>query len=209
MEWKFEKVIATEQELRGLMGYPSEIVTRKTISYIDEHCRSFIENSPFITIATSDLKGNLDVSPKGDPAGFVKILNSTTLAIPDRPGNKKADTLTNVIQNPRIGLIFLIPGINETLRINGDAKIVTDKEVLDMLACNGKPPAMAIIVHVKEAFMHCAKCMIRSNLWRKIEDTQERSVPSLAKALVDHGKLDMPVQQLDDMIKDDEKTNLY
>jgi len=209
MEWTFEKVINSGQELRELMGYPSEIVARKTINYIDEHCRSFIESSPFITIATSDLKGNLDVSPKGDPAGFVKILSATQLAIPDRPGNKKADTLTNIIQNPHIGLIFLIPGVNETLRVNGEAKIVTDQKVLELLSCNGKPPAIAIIVNVKEAFLHCAKCMIRSNLWRKTEVTQERTVPSLAKALVDHGKLEITVKQLDDMIKDDEKTNLY
>jgi PPOX class probable FMN-dependent enzyme len=209
MEWTFEKVINSEQELRELMGYPSEIVTRKTINYIDEHCRSFIESSPFITIATSDLKGNLDVSPKGDPAGFVKILSATQLAIPDRPGNKKADTLTNIIQNPHIGLIFLIPGVNETLRVNGEAKIVTDQKVLELLSCNGKPPAIAIIVNVKEAFLHCAKCMIRSNLWRTTEVTQGRTVPSLAKALVDHGKLEITVKQLDDMIKDDEKTNLY
>ncbi|MBN8650026.1 MAG: pyridoxamine 5'-phosphate oxidase family protein [Cytophagales bacterium] len=209
MEWTFEKVIKSEQELRELMGYPSEIVTRKTINYIDEHCGSFIENSPFITIATSDLKGNLDVSPKGDPAGFVKILSATQLAIPERPGNKKADTLTNIIQNPHVGLIFLIPGVNETLRVNGEAKIVTDQKVLELLSCNGKPPAIAIIVNVKEAFLHCAKCMIRSNLWRKTEVTQERTVPSLAKALVDHGKLEITVKQLDDMIKDDEKTNLY
>lgn len=209
MEWTFVKEINSEHELRELMGYPSEIVTRKTINYIDEHCKSFIENSPFITIATANRNGDLDVSPKGDPAGFVKILSTMMLAIPDRPGNKKADTLTNIIQNPKIGLIFLIPGINETLRVNGDAKIVTDKSVLDILACNGKPPELANIVTVKEAFMHCAKCMIRSNLWRKTDEIKARPVPTLAKALVDHGKLDIAVQQLDDMIKDDEKTNLY
>lgn len=127
----FESIITSEEQLRETLGYPSEIVTRKTISYIDEHCRSFIEKSPFITIATSDLEGNMDVSPKGDPAGFVKILDEKTLAIPDRPGNAKADTLTNIIRNPNIGLIFLIPGVRETLRINGEAKIVQDKWVLE------------------------------------------------------------------------------
>jgi PPOX class probable FMN-dependent enzyme len=209
MEWTFNNVITSENELRDIMGYPSEIVTRKTINYIDEHCRSFIEKSPFITIATSDLSGNFDVSPKGDPAGFVKILSDKVLAIPDRPGNRKADTLSNVIQNPNIGLIFLIPGIKETLRVNGEAKIVTDQKVLELLSCQGKPPALAIIVDVKEAFMHCAKCIIRSNLWMKVDDTQERSLPSLAKALIDHGKLDISHQELDGMIKEDEKTNLY
>lgn len=209
MEWTFDQVITTEQELRNLMGYPSDIVTRKTINHIDAHCRSFIEKSPFITIATSDQKGNFDVSPKGDPAGFVKILSDKTLAIPDRPGNKKADTLTNIIQNPAVGLIFLIPGVKETLRVNGEAKIVTDKRVLDLLACQGKAPALAIIVTVKEAFMHCAKCIIRSNLWTQTSDAEKHTLPTLAEALVDHGKLEISSKELDQMIKDDEKTNLY
>jgi predicted pyridoxine 5'-phosphate oxidase superfamily flavin-nucleotide-binding protein len=185
----FQNIITNEEQLRATLGYPSEIVTRKTINYIDEHCRNFIENSPFITIATSDLQGNFDVSPKGDPAGFVKILDDKTLAIPDRPGNAKADTLTNIIKNPNVGLIFLIPGVRETLR--------------------GKKPSFAIIVKVKEAFMHCAKCMIRSKLWQNSETLKVRPVASLAKALVDHGKLDISVQELDDRIKNDEQTNLY
>jgi len=209
MEWTFDKIITTEKELRDIMGYPSEIVTRKTIKYIDEHCKSFIEKSPFIAIATSDLSGNFDVSPKGDPAGFVKVLSDKILAIPDRPGNRKADTLSNIIQNPHVGLIFLIPGIKETLRVNGEARIVTDEKVLELLSYQGKRPSFAIVVNVKEAFMHCAKCIIRSNLWMDIDTTQERSVPSLAKTLVDHGKLDITYEELDEMIKTDEKTNLY
>lgn len=209
MEWTFEKTITTEKELRDIMGYPTEIVTRKTIKHIDEHCKSFIENSPFIAIATSDASGNLDVSPKGDPAGFVKILSDKVLAIPDRPGNRKADTLSNIIQNPNIGLIFFIPGIRETLRVNGAAQIVTDSRVLELLSCQGKAPSIAIIVTVEEAFMHCAKCIIRSNLWTKVDDQQERTIPSLGRVLVDHGKLDITYQELDDMIKDDERTNLY
>jgi PPOX class probable FMN-dependent enzyme len=209
MKWTFDKVISTEKELREILGHPQEIVTKKAINHIDDNCRIFIESSPFITIATSDLDGNLDVSPKGDPAGFVKILNSKMLAIPDRPGNRRADTFTNILKNPSIGLIFLIPGVKETLRVNGEAKIVTDKKVLELLACEGKLPLFAIIVNVKEAFMHCAKCMIRSNLWRSVDDTKARTVPSLAKVLVDHSKLDINPQELDDQIKEDEKTNLY
>lgn len=205
----FQNIITNEEQLRATLGYPSEIVTRKTINYIDEHCQKFIENSPFITIATSDLQGNFDVSPKGDPAGFVKILDDKTLAIPDRPGNAKADTLTNIIRNPNIGLIFLIPGVRETLRVNGEALIVTDESVLELLICDGKKPSFAIIVKVKEAFMHCAKCMIRSKLWQNAETLKIRPVASLAKALVDHGKLDISVQELDDRIKNDEQNNLY
>jgi hypothetical protein len=209
MESSFKKIISTEEELRDIMGYPNEIVTRKTINYIDEHCATFIIKSSFVAIATSDANNNLDVSPKGDPEGFVKILNETVLAIPDRPGNRKADTLSNIIQNPNIGLIFLIPGIKETLRVNGQAIIVKDENILEILSCQGKRPSLAIIVKVKEAFMHCAKCIIRSNLWKSVDDKQERPVPSLAKALVDHGKLDMTYEELDAMIKNDEKTNLY
>lgn len=209
MDWTFKHTITSEEELRGIMGHPSEVVTKKTIDHIDEHCENFIKRSPFITIATSDLHGNFDVSPKGDPAGFVKILNNKTLAIPDRPGNRKADTLRNIIQNPNLGLIFLIPGIKETLRVNGQAQVVTDEEVLALLEVQGKQPSFAIIVHVKEAFMHCAKCMIRSNLWGKVDDTSERPVATLGKTLVDHGKLDMDFDELDNMIKEDERTNLY
>src|SRR5690606_3793170 len=209
MQWTFEKVIASEEELRDIMGYPSEIVTRKTIDHIDEHCKSFIERSPFIAIATSDLGGNFDVSPKGDPAGFVKILSDKVLAIPDRPGNRKADTLRNIIQNPNIGLIILIPGIKETIRVNGEAKIVTDSRVLELLSSQGNIPSVALVVTVKEAIMHYNICIIRSNLWTQIDEKQERSVPALARTLVDHGKLDITCQELDDMIKDDERTNLY
>ncbi|WP_194776721.1 MSMEG_1061 family FMN-dependent PPOX-type flavoprotein [Pararhodonellum marinum] len=209
MEWTFEKIIGTEKELRDIMGYPNEVVIRKTINYIDTHCKNFIEKSPFITVATADSKGNFDVSPKGDPAGFVKILNDKMLAIPDRPGNRKADTLSNILQNPNIGLIFFIPGIKETLRVNGEAKIVTDDRVLELLSCQGKTPSLAIIVQVKEAFMHCAKCIIRSNLWMKTDDNVERTVSSLAKTLIDHAKLDISQEELDARIKNDEKTNLY
>ena len=209
MEWKFENIISSEEELREIMGHPSEIVTQKTINYIDDYCRNFIEKSPFITIATSDLNGNFDVSPKGDPAGFVKILNDKMLAIPDRPGNRKADTLRNIIQNPNIGLIFLIPGIRETLRVNGPAKVITDIKILELLSFKGKVPSFAIIVEVKEAFMHCAKCIIRSNLWSKTDDDGKNTFPTLAEVLIDHSKIDINQEELDEMIKDDEKTNLY
>ncbi len=209
MSLTFEKPVETVHELRQIMGYPNEVVTRKTIGHLDRYCLDFIQNSPFITIATSDAAGRLDVSPKGDPAGFVKPLDQYTLAIPDRPGNKKADTLTNIIQNPRIGLIFLIPGIKETLRINGSAQVVRDQSVLDLLVCNGKTPEFAIIVHVEEAFMHCAKCMIRSELWKNVEEVKARPVPSLGKILVDHAQLDIPSTELDERIRQDEKTNLY
>lgn len=198
----FKDPITTEAQLRQILGYPTEIVTKKTINFIDSHCQSFIEKSPFITIATSDLDGNMDVSPKGDPPGFVKILDQKTLAIPDRPGNAKADSLTNIIKNPTIGLIFLIPGIRETLRINGFARIVKDDAILNALSCEGKMPKLAIIVTVKEAFFHCAKCIIRSKLWQ-VDGKIEGQIPSLAKVLVEHSNSNISISELDGMIKEE------
>ena len=186
MKRQFEEVITSEEELREIMGYPKEIVNKKTISYIDENCRLFIEESPFIVVSTSDRHGNLDASPKGDPPGFVKVLDNKTLAVPDRLGNRKADTFTNVLQNPKVGLIFLIPGIKETLRVSGEAQIITDKEIRQQLAHKDKLPNLVMIVHVEEAFMHCTKCMIRSKLWAGVDATAERKVPTLAKSLIDH-----------------------
>ncbi|WP_198664734.1 MSMEG_1061 family FMN-dependent PPOX-type flavoprotein [Lewinella sp. IMCC34191] len=204
----FRKPITTEAELRDIMGHPADLVVRKTLNHLDHHCRTFIENSPFLTIGSSDGRGNFDVSPKGDPAGFVRILDDRTIAIPDRPGNRRADTLTNVLQNPTVGLLFFIPGVKETLRINGTARIVRDEEILDLMAINGRRPLFAMIVTVREAFMHCAKCIIRSQLWT-VDETRPGRIASLATSLVDQAKLDISVQEMDDMIKEDERTNLY
>ncbi|MGR3808898.1 pyridoxamine 5'-phosphate oxidase family protein [Jiulongibacter sp. NS-SX5] len=206
---KFKQVIKSEEELRKTLGHAEELVLQKTISFIDEHCQKFIENASFLTIATADAQGQMDVSPKGDPAGFVKILDSQTLAIPDRPGNRKADTFTNILQNPNVGLLFLIPGVRETLRVNGTAQIVQDPEVLQLLECKGKTPAFAIIVTVKEAFIHCAKCVIRSGLWESAERKKLSDLPSLGQILVEHSKSDIFIKELDARIADDERTNLY
>jgi len=209
MRRKFEEVITNESDFREIMGHPSERVTSKTIDHIDENCRLFIEQSPFIVVSTSDAEGNFDASPKGDPPGFVKVLDEKTLAIPDRLGNKRADTFMNVLQNPKVGLIFLIPGIKETLRVSGEAQIVKDKAVLELLAHKERLPNLAMIVHVEEAFLHCAKCIIRSKLWAKGVETADRKAPTLAKSMVDHGKLDITYEEMDTIIKNDEETRLY
>jgi len=209
MKWTFKEIITSEEEFRKIMGHPGELVTRKTIGFIDENCRNFIAQSPFITIASSDIQGNFDVSPKGDPPGFVKVLNDKTLAIPDRLGNQRADTFMNILQNPKVGLIFLIPGIKETLRISGEAKIVTDKKVLELLSHKNRLPKFATIVKVNEVFMHCAKCIIRSKLWTNINTNQLQNVPSLAKSMVDHGKLDRSYKEMATIIKNDEEKRLY
>lgn len=209
MERDFKQVITSEEELREIMGHPSENVTRKTLDHIDENSQQFIEQSPFIIISSADKNGNMDSSPKGDPQGFVKLLDSRTLVIPDRLGNRRADTFMNILENPKVGVIFLIPGIRETLRVSGKAQIVRDEDILAMVAHKDKIPNFALIVHVEEAFMHCAKCIIRSKLWEGIDENAPRTVPTLAKSMVDSGKLDKSYQEMDDIIKNDEKTRLY
>ncbi len=209
MQKQFKEVITTEAQLRAIMGTPSEVVKNKTITILDKHCRKFIEHSPFLTIASTNAKGEADVSPKGDPAGFVKVLDDRTLAIPERLGNKRADTFVNILHNPGVGLLFFIPGIKETLRVNGKAQIVTDLAIREQLAVKNKLPKFALIVQVEEAFMHCSKCMIRSKFWTDIDPGIRQKVPSLAEIIIDHAKLDAPVEQVEIYLKDSEKNHLY
>lgn len=209
MNHKFQEVITTEEELRAILGTPSEGANNKVIGIIDEHCRTFIANSPFLTIASTNANGQVDVSPKGDPAGFVKVLDEKTLAIPERLGNKRADTFVNLLANPGVGLLFLIPGIRETLRVNGKAQIVRDLAIREQLVHQGKVPQFALIIHVEEAFMHCSKCMIRSKLWTETDPDIREKIPTLGKVIKDHAKLDLPADVLDNYLAEDEKTGLY
>ena len=162
---RFDEVIETPHRLRALTRQPSERARNKVIDHIDEICRRFIAASPFVIVASRGADGRLDVSPKGDPGGFVRVLDKNTLAIPDRPGNHRLDTFENVLADPEIGLMFLIPGNGDTLRVSGRAKIVRDRELQERLAVNGKEPGLILIVTVEQAFMHCPKCMVRSRLW--------------------------------------------
>ena len=142
----FTDVITTKAQLRDAIGFPAARVQRKIISALDTHCRTFIARSPYLLVASTDEKGHMDVSPKGDPPGFVQVLDDTTLAIPDRPGNKRADGLLNIIENPRVGLLFLVPGYRETLRVSGSARIVRDRAVLDTMVIRGQVPTLALVV---------------------------------------------------------------
>lgn len=206
---RFKEIIQSEAQLTEILGQPSEAVFNKSINIIDKHCATFIAHTPFITIASSDANGNVDVSPKGDPAGFVKVLDEKTIAIPDRLGNRRADSFRNILENPKVGILFMIPGIRETLRVNGTAKIVTDLEIRTLLAHKGKLPQLALIVEVEEAFMHCAKCIIRSKIWTNIDPEIKDKIPSLATIIKDHAALDVPVEALDHYLKEDEKNGLY
>jgi PPOX class probable FMN-dependent enzyme len=162
---EFKEIVGSLEELRALMGEPSEVALRKDIGRLDEHCRAFIARAPFVLIATADAAGRCDVSPKGDAPGFALVVDDRHLLIPDRPGNKRFDGMRNLLENPGIGLLFLVPGSEETLRVNGRARIVRDPEWRARLAAQGKTPQLAIAVEVHEAFLHCAKCVKRSGLW--------------------------------------------
>ena len=194
---KFTDVITEESELREMFGYPSDLAANKQIDRLDKHCRAIIEKSPFILLGTSSAGGHCDVSPKGDFPGFVRVLDDTTIAIPDLPGNNRLDTLRNMINNPQVGLIFMIPGLNETLRINGKVQLVRDEGLLASMAYEDKLPKLAIVVHVQEVFTHCPKAFLRSKLWSDEYRIARNELPSFAEILKDHtGLVDCEVEEL-------------
>lgn len=177
--------ISTLADLRTHYGEASDGAVRKELRALDGHCRAFIEKSPFVLIGSSDGRGNADVTPKGDRPGFVAILDDVTLAIPDRPGNNRLDTLENIIANPAVGLLFVIPGMNETLRVNGEARITADEALRDRLAVDGRRPAAVIVVKPRAVYMHCAKAFMRSKLWAPEAWPPRASMPTLGEILKD------------------------
>lgn len=204
-----KNVISSEAQLRGIHPESYESQTKKIINYIDPLCRIWIERSPFVSIATVDAGGRVDVSPKGDPAGFVKVLDEKTLAIPDRPGNFRFDTFLNIIETGRIGLCFVIPKRSEVMRVNGSAQVVQDAELLEQMAINGRVPVLAILVTVEEAFYHCGKAMIRSGMWRPESWADIDGIPTYAQALIAHGKLQRTLEDMEAGVKSNETDRLY
>lgn len=164
--------VTTDAELEALIGSPDDRVKMKLLTEIDDTARAFIERAPFVVVATSDADGRLDASPKGDPPGFVHVIDSTTLAIPERKGNALGFGPRNILATGRIALIFMVPGQRETYRVNGAAHLTRDPELLDRLAVSGKPALMATVVDVEEAFFHCGKAMIRAELWASPGDAE-------------------------------------
>jgi PPOX class probable FMN-dependent enzyme len=182
--------ICSTEQLEAVLGKTHPLNLDKSMPALDEHCQLFLGMSTFWTIASSSLAGKMDVSPKGDPAGFVLVLDETTLAIPERPGNRRADTFHNVLENPAVGLIFLVPGIDETLRVNGTATITTDPDILARMAVSGKTPKLALLVHVEEAFFHCGKALKRSALWSDQGRVDRSVLPSMGELLHTQAKTD-------------------
>ena len=182
---------------------------RKELKTLDGHCRSFIGNSPFVLIGSSDGAGNADVTPKGDRPGFAAILDDATIAIPDRPGNNRLDTLENIVVNPAVGLLFLIPGMNETLRINGEARITIDPTLRERLAVDGTPPLSVLVVHVRAAYMHCAKAFMRSELWKPESWLDRATLPTLGAILRDQLALADTIEQTDHWLDEGYKKTMW
>jgi PPOX class probable FMN-dependent enzyme len=189
--------LTSREELRSVYKSPGDGAVRKEMPALDRHAKGFLKRSPFVLIGSSDGNGNADVTPKGDKPGFVAVLDDTTIAIPDRPGNNRLDTLENIVVNPAVGLIFLIPGMDETLRINGTARITADPGLRETLSTEGKLPASVIVVAIKAVYMHCAKAFMRSELWKPASWPDRASLPTLGQILKDQLALAEPSEVTD------------
>ena len=201
--------VKTAAEVKAILGkdFPSQVA--KIIDHIDSHCRAWIERCPFVVISSTNAAGAMDVSPKGDPPGFVKVLDKNTLAIPDRIGNHRADTFLNVLENPSVGLLFIVPKRREVVRVSGVAQVVRDPELLERMAVNGKLPELALLVRVREAFFHCGKSMIRSGMWEPDRWGSIDGLPTYAQALKDHANLSAPLSDIERGVASNETDRLY
>lgn len=178
-------LVKDEQDLRASFGATHDLAARKSLDHIDRHARAFIDRAPFLCIGTQSADGTADVSPRGDPCGFVKVPDPRTLLIPDRPGNNRLDTLSNILANPSVGLLFLIPGFDDTMRVNGRAVLTRDPALLKTMAVNGRVPTLAIAVKVEEVFIHCAKALRRARLWDPHARQDRSEMPSLMAIILD------------------------
>ena len=204
-----KQIVSTEAEIREVLGEVLYSQDTKCIDHIDEHCRVWIERSTFVVLSTINKFGQVDVAPKGDPSGSWKVLDPHTIAIPDRLGNNRADTFTNILENPRIGLMFVVPYRREVVRVSGAALVVKDSDLLETMTINGKLPNFAIIVRVEEAMFHCGKSMIRSNLWNPDKWESVEGLPTYGQALVDHGKLSISVEDMQAGVEQNAVESLY
>jgi len=206
--------IRSEADLRAIIGPRDPIADQKSIAVIDKYARQFIALSPFLTIATYDAQGNADVSPRGDGPGFVQVLDDRTIAIPDRPGNNRLDTMTNILENPAVGLLLFVPGFEDTLRINGKAVLTRDPALMAAATVNNRPPKVVIRVAVEEVFLHCAKALKRSKLWDPTQHVDRKTMPSLARMILEQVKHNQCadetfLKEADESIEEDYKENLY
>ena len=204
--------ITDEPALRALFPAVTSLATDKVQATLDRHARAFIARAPFLVMGTQSADGRADVSPRGDPAGFVRVLDDRTLAIPDRPGNNRLDSLVNILANPGVGLMFVIPGFDETLRVNGVARLAADPALLETMRVEGRLPRLAIVVTVREAFLHCAKAFRRSRLWDPAQQRDRRELPSLSRMILDQttgAPGDEEMERIDADLEEEYKRTMY
>lgn len=201
--------IKDESELRELIDHPSPAVRRKQLDCLDAHARAWISRSPFCLLATADAEGRCDVSPRGDAAGFTHVVDDRALAIPDRPGNRRLDSLRNILDNPHAGLLFMIPGVQETLRVNGRARLIKDAPFMDAMAVRDRRPVLALLLDVEEVYFHCAKAFKRSGLWDVSGWPDRGELPTFGRILKDQLRLDQPAAVLDEHISATDARELY
>ena len=193
--------ITTQQQLRSLYAAPTERAVRKQLSALDAHCKAFIALSPFVLLATSDAAGRVDATPRGGVPGFVVVQDDHTLLRGDAPGNNRLDALQNPIENPQAGLLFMVPGVDETLRVNGRVELSTDPA--DLAACSDakRMPRLVLRITVQEAFLHCAKAFMRSRLWHAEAQIERGRLPTMNQMIHDQLGLDSPPEPQADMLK--------
>ena len=204
-----DHVIESVEALRAAYGEASELSLRKSMDRLDRHCRRFIELSPFVVLASAGADGRVDCSPRGDPAGFVAVLDDRSVLLPDRRGNNRTDSLTNVLENPYVGMLFMIPGVDETLRLNGRATLTTDPAQLEPLAVKGRAPRSGLLVEVEEVYLQCTKALVRSRLWKDESRVDRKSaLPSFGSMIADHAGL-TDGEAIDQRLRDKAGDTLY
>lgn len=206
-------MIGSEEELRAKFGEVHPLATAKTRPALDKYSRQFIAMSPFVVVSTADASGKADLSPRGDPPGFVHVVDDRTILIPDRPGNNRLDTMANIVANPQVGCLFFIPGFEDTLRLNGRARITDDASLLNHCTVNGKAPKVGILIEVEEVFIHCAKALKRSKLWGTEYRQDRAQLPSIARIILEQtceaGVDEKEAAEADESVEGDYRTGLY
>jgi PPOX class probable FMN-dependent enzyme len=201
--------ITSIEELRAIAGHPGPVVRAKVQQELDEHARDYIARSHFCLLATAGGDGTCDVSPRGEPGSIALVLDPTTLVLPDRPGNRRLDSFGNILQNPNVGMLFLMPPMAETLRVNGRARLVRDAPYFADLAVKGRPPRFAVEVTVAEVYLHCAKAFLRSALWDPQSWAERDTLPRAAQIFRDHARLDASVDHIDADLAQGYRETLY
>src|SRR5262245_48810495 len=206
---RFREIVTSEEEIRDVVGHPPQRSAAKAVHSIDDHSRRFIAHAPFVFIASAGMDGSIDVSPKGDPAGFVRVIDHKTLAIPDRLGNRRVDTFRNVLRNPNVGLIFVIPGVTYTLRVSVQALIVRELDLRRSFYVGSKILDYVVAIHVHEVLSHCPKCMIRSGLWQPEAWPDTTNLSTFAEMLKAHAEMAETVDEIQTIIDTANRERLY